>query len=101
MGYDDNTVHWRQADGTIIKSQVKGANVKAAEQNAVEITGTIISGSSSGKKFEGLFEIDTQGDDGIVFILTWGQGDAVDNFDEAMSASMFVMSGCNPENKLC
>jgi len=99
--YDDNTVHWRQADGTVIKSKVSGADVKAAEQGAVAISGTVVTGSTSGTKFTGLFKIDTQGDDGIVFLLTWGQGKAVANFDEAMSASMFVMSGCNPDNKLC
>jgi hypothetical protein len=95
--YDDNTVHWRQPDGTVMKSSVKGANVKAAEQGAVEITGV----DGKGNKFTGLFQIDTQGDDGIVFLLTWGQGASVDNFDQAMSSMMFVMSGCNPDNKLC
>lgn len=99
--YDDNTLHWRQPDGVVVKSKVSGADTKAAEAGTVAISGEYVTGASAGTKFDGLFRIDTQGDDGIVYLLTWGQGAGVTTFDGAMTASMFVMTSCNPGSKQC
>jgi hypothetical protein len=99
--YDDSTLHVRMPDGTIGISNVTGVNMTETDVG-VTISGSVVSGPDEGASFNGLFKIDTAGNDDIANMLFWGQAAGpVTTFDQAMAGKEFVMVGCKKTYDLC
>ena len=99
--YSDSTLHIRMPDGTVGVSNVTGVNTTETDVG-MSIAGTVVSGPGAGSKFNGLFKIDTNGNDGIANMLFWGQAAGpVATFDDAMAGKEFVMLGCKKEDEEC